>query len=201
MRQFICIAYTFIISLSYAQFDNCVLRKNEAEIKVYTCKSDNDRFKSLKAEFIVKNTTLEQLESFLRNVANYTTWQYNMTSAEILKRNDDGTMITRSEIDAPWPIDNRELIAQFSVKYISEKDHIQFTVKTFPADYPLTKGLVRVPFSHAQWDVKKVEHDLAVVYTMRIDPGGSVPAWLVNMAMAEGPYLSFLKLKQQLEKR
>jgi len=36
---------------------------------------------------------------------------------------------------------------------------------------------------------------------MRIDPGGSLPVWLVNMAMAEGPYLTFVNLKKQLEKK
>jgi len=100
MRLISCIALILIITPGYSQFDNCVLRKSEDEIKVYTCKSDNDRFKTLKAEFMVKNTTLEELENFLRNVANYPNWQYNMTSAEILKHHDDGTMLIRSEIDA-----------------------------------------------------------------------------------------------------
>ncbi|MBL7845209.1 MAG: hypothetical protein KF846_02610 [Cyclobacteriaceae bacterium] len=201
MRLISCIALILIITPGYSQFDNCVLRKSEDEIKVYTCKSDNDRFKTLKAEFMVKNTTLEELENFLRNVANYPNWQYNMTSAEILKHHDDGTMLIRSEIDAPWPVDNRELIAQFSIKRFTEKDHVQFTVKTISTDHPEIKGLVRVPFSHAQWEVKKVDNNINVLYTMRIDPGGSVPPWLVNIAMAEGPYISFINLKRQLEKK
>lgn len=202
MHYIIAILFIFIVQTGYTQFDHCTLKKDKDGIKVYTCKSEHDRFKTLKASFIIKQTTPEELESFLRNVSNYPSWQYNMASADILKSNTvDGTMIIRSEIDAPWPLENRELIAQFSVQRFQDAEQLQFTVKTIAYDYPSAKGLVRVPFSHAQWDIKKVNDSVEVVYTMRIDPGGVVPAWLVNMAMAEGPYTSFVNLKKQLEKK
>ncbi|MBX2963887.1 MAG: hypothetical protein KF687_15355 [Cyclobacteriaceae bacterium] len=178
------------------------LKNRRTTSTYYTCTSENERFKTLKAEFTISNSTIKELEKFMWNVSNYPDWQYNMTSATILRKDSEKeTMITRSEIDAPWPVENRELIAQFSVKNFSDAGHIQFTVKSIPSDHPLTKGLVRVPFSHAQWEVKKVDNNINVVYTMRIDPGGSVPPWLVNMAMAEGPYISFINLKKQLEKK
>ena len=40
--------------------------------------------------------------------------------------------------------------------------------------------------------------DLKVSYFLNVDPGGSIPAWLVNLAVAEGPYESFRNLKRQL---
>jgi hypothetical protein len=39
-----------------------------------------------------------------------------------------------------------------------------------------------------------------VIYTLDIDPGGSLPSWLVNFASIEGPYLSFLKMRALLLK-
>jgi hypothetical protein len=37
-------------------------------------------------------------------------------------------------------------------------------------------------------------------YTLYADPGGSVPAWLVNLFIADGPLESFQKLKEHIKK-
>jgi hypothetical protein len=39
-----------------------------------------------------------------------------------------------------------------------------------------------------------------VEYTLHLDAGGSVPAWLLNMFITQGPTESFIKLKAQLQK-
>ncbi len=65
----------------------------------------------------------------------------------------------------------------------------------------MNDALVRVPFSEARWEVAMVNNkDLSIQYFLRIDPGGSVPTWLVNMAMAEGPYVTFKNLRAKLMK-
>lgn len=185
---------------AFAQKEDCKLKKDANGIMVYACKSDEDKFKSLKANFTIENTSLDELVAFLKDVANYPKWQYNMVSAEILKRESDKNIITRSVIDVPWPVDNRELIVRYQIDRHREHDEVHITAKTLPYDYPKSKGLVRIPFSHAEWIVKKVGAGLKVNYTLRVDPGGSVPAWLVNMGIAEGPYHTFTNLKKQLEK-
>jgi hypothetical protein len=37
-----------------------------------------------------------------------------------------------------------------------------------------------------------------VEYTLFADPGGSVPAWLINLFITKGPMESFKKLKEHL---
>jgi hypothetical protein len=60
--------------------------------------------------------------------------------------------------------------------------------------------MVRIPFSEAKWRVTRLnQSSLKIDYTLRVDPGGYVPAWLANMAMAEGPFYSFSKLKEYLQ--
>lgn len=200
MRAFILSGlFIFILSSALSQPQDCALKKDSDNILVYTCKSENERFKSLKATFTISNTTIDELTAFLKKVDKYTAWQYNMTSSKILKHVSDNAMIVRTEIDAPWPVENRELIVEYSF-YLNQKDKLlKVVTKTVPIDYPTTDDVVRVPFSYAEWDVIAVDNTLLVTYTMKIDPGGSIPAWLVNMAMADGPHQSFIKLKNLLE--
>ena len=37
-----------------------------------------------------------------------------------------------------------------------------------------------------------------IIYTVRFDPGGSLPAWLVNMFVTKGPLQTFQKLKEHV---
>jgi len=187
-------------TLLMAQFTDCVLKKEKEDIKVYTCKSDTSKFRSLQAEFVIENTSIEELKAFMFTVSNYTDWQYDATEASMLKRMNENEMIYRVVIDAPWPVDNRELIVQFSTA-IHDADHANFYIKTISSEYPVSDDLIRIPFSQARWDITRINKSLHVTYHMNIDPGGYVPAFLINLAMAEGPYKSFRSLKQLIEEK
>jgi len=39
---------------------------------------------------------------------------------------------------------------------------------------------------------------ISIVYTFEADPGGNLPAWLVNSFADKAPYESFKKLSQRL---
>ncbi len=199
MRKVLTSLFVFISASVLAQTEDCELKKSTDNILVYTCKSENERLKSLKATFTLSNTTIEELVAFLKQVDRYTEWQYNMCSAKILKPLSEDSMIVRTEIDAPWPVDNRELIVEYSFHRNLKDKKLKVITRTGPFDYPSSDDVVRVPFSYAEWEVSSVNNILYITYTMRIDPGGSIPAWLINMAMADGPHESFVKLKKLLE--
>ena len=199
MKTLCTLLSLFVCGTLFSQTDDCVLKKNDDKILVYTCKANGARFKSLKATFTISSTTIDELVAFLRHVENFPKWQYNMTSAKVLKQISDSVVIVRSEIDAPWPAVNRELIVQYAFEENKKEKKLKVVTKTTPYDYPSRNDLVRVPFSHAEWMVTTVGNDLHVSYSMQIDPGGSLPAWVVNMAMAEGPHHTFVNLKKLLE--
>jgi hypothetical protein len=108
--------------------------------------------------------------------------------------------IYRTVIEAPWPVTDRDMVVHLRILQ-KEKELIITTDSEsgIVAEYP---ELVRVPFSHALWTVvSKSKNQFHVKYEMLIDPGGSVPAWLVNWTCANAPLQSFQKLKLLLEKK
>ncbi len=195
----------FLVLLNYlpgqSQTKNCDLKIDKDGIKVYTCRSDTSKFRSLITEFTLENITFEELQAFLWKVDNYVNWQYNMVDAILLKKVNEQSIIYRSEVDAPWPVQNREMIVQLSVNNNLGPDQLSFSMHTVSTDYPLSEDLTRVPYSQATWTVKRVKNKLFVTYQLNIDPGGYIPPMLVNLAMAEGPYESFHNLKNLLEKK
>ncbi len=186
-------------SFCFAQTDDCDLRRDSDGIKVYVCKSANEKFKTLRAEFTLENTSMDQLLEFLFNVKDYPNWQYNMISAKKLDRISDTEMNYQSDVDAPWPVDDRELIVNFKVNRDAGANQINIVMHNILSDIPMKSGFMRVPFFFATYQISGINKtSLKIVYNLNIDPGGSVPPWLVNMAMAEGPYLSFKNLKKRM---
>jgi hypothetical protein len=201
MSRSILILSSLLIAVNcIAQSTNCDLKKDKDSIKVYTCKSDTSKFRSLRAEFVIENVSLEELKTFMFTVSDYLKWQYDAIEASILKQINTNEMIYRVVIDAPWPVDNREMIVHFST-VLHDADHANFYINTVPSDFPKNEDLVRIPYSQARWDIVRVNQSLHVTYSMNIDPGGYVPPFLINMAMADGPYKSFKSLKSLLEKK
>ncbi len=186
-------------SFCFAQMDDCDLKKNNDGIKVYVCKSTNEKFKTLRAEVMLENTSINQFLEFIFDFEDYPNWQYNMISAKQLERINDTEMNYQSEVDAPWPVDDRELIMKLKVNRDAAPDQISIVIHTIATDLPLREGFIRVPYFFSTYHIQVVNDiSLKIVYNLKIDPGGSVPPWLVNIAMAEGPYASFKNLKRKV---
>jgi hypothetical protein len=207
LTSYICSSRTsmlFSAILSIAQSasaqSDCQLKRQKEDLKVYTCSSSESKLKVLRAEFIIKNTSFDNLLEFLRDINNCVTWQYNTIEAGTLQRRG-GAVIYRTVIEAPWPVSNREMILELTSAFDSAKQELTIVSRSIDYEFPETDGMVRVPFAFGKWQVVSMQGSLKVVYTLRIDPGGSVPVWLINLSMAEGPYNSFSKLKEELTQK
>jgi hypothetical protein len=197
------VLFTAILSIANfaAAQNDCQLKKQKQDLKVYTCSSPESKLKVLKAEMVIEDTSFKELLAFVRDINNCVTWQYNTIEAAALETRDNAT-IYRTVIEAPWPASNREMILELTSSFDSAKNELTIVSRSIDYEYPESDDLVRVPFALGKWQVAAIEkNSLRVLYTLRIDPGGSVPAWLINMAMAEGPYTSFSNLKEELRER
>jgi hypothetical protein len=177
---------------------DCTLKKNKDGIAVYTCNEADSHLKSIRAELTLHDTSPATLINALADVDNFTQWQYKMSEAAVLEHISDREMIYRTVVDAPWPVDNRELIVQMTIDHDPAKGQVFIHVRTVPFNHPATKGLVRVPFSEAKWNITQHDNDLKIIYTLKVDPGGSLPPWIINLGVAEGPFHSFANLRKKV---
>jgi hypothetical protein len=178
---------------------NWELKKNENGIAVYTRKAATGNLKELRVVCEL-NATKAQLISTLQDIGNYNDWVYSNKKSEILKSLNPYKIIYYTESRLPWPIKDRDLIVQLDID--SGPEILEIQAKSLPEYLPQNKKFVRVPYSLAKWKVTQAaENKLKVDYTFSVDPGGSIPAWLVNATMAIGPYNSFAKLREVLKEK
>jgi hypothetical protein len=87
-----------------------------------------------------------------------------------------------------------------SILQNTENKIMTVEAKNIDGYLPANNKIVRVKYSRVNWTVTPINNkQFKVDYRIQIDPGGSVPAWLVNLSISKGPFESFMKLKDEIK--
>lgn len=200
MYKFLIIAFLLGWYLPANAQQNWQLNTETAGMKIYSAVVPNSKVKAIKVECDY-NATLSQLITVLLDVKTCTEWVYNTKSCTLLKQVSPSELYYYSEVNIPWPAQNRDFVAHLIVSQNPETKVVTVDGPAIPGMVPLKKGIVRIDHSTGKWTITPTgENKIHVVYTLQVDPGGNIPAWLVNMFAAEGPVQSFKKLRLQLQK-
>lgn len=126
---------------------------------------------------------------------------YNLKNSRILKQITSQEYWIHSETHLPWPMSNRDAVIHVRMRTDSLPYFFIRTGTGEPKFIPENSGLVRVPHYYAHWKVTMPSaQTLHIDYIVEADPGGSIPAWLSNVFVDKGPYETFKKLKDLLQK-
>ncbi len=178
--------------------EDWTLQKDKNGIKVFTRKVENLKFHELKVECEFHGR-LSQLAAVLLDVNNHTRWVYQAVKTELLEASGTN-LFFYTELECPWPFDNRDLVAHMSISQNQENKVMTVNAENVDGYLPVNEDIVRVKFSRVRWIVTpSTENHLKVDYRIQMDPGGSLPAWLLNLFISKGPFESFSKLKEEIE--
>jgi hypothetical protein len=176
------------------------LKSSKEGMSVYTKTFPDSKFKAIKVELSV-DATLSQLVAVLLDVNTGADWVYATKSSVLLKRISPSEVIYYSEVKLPWPILNRDFIAQLKAVQDPATRVVTIYGPVVPDYIPVKKDIVRVRKSEGKWVITPLgKGHIKVEYTIRLDPGGDLPAWLFNLFVTKGPAESFENLKLQLKK-
>jgi hypothetical protein len=183
----------------FTQQKDCQLRKSAEGIAVYTCKTEDSKINSIQSNFTV-SATIDELSKALIDLDDFPKWQYKTTKTELLKQISKDEFVYRAELETPWPVSNRDLILHVKLSTDANRGEYHFSALGKPDFIPPREGFVRIPLSEAHWYITVVDQTtLKINHTILIDPGGSIPAWLMNLSLAEGPFQTFKNLREYLD--
>lgn len=173
-------------SIFFAQDANRWILKNEKEgVKVYYRKTSD--IYELKLVTSLK-VSLSGLTSLLSEVDNYTKWGYKVMEARELKKVSDWELYYYSRLDFPWPLDDRDIVVHSKMQQDPVTHRITATSIAEHGLVPEQKGVVRMYNAHTSWTIVPGSGGWTYVeYYIYSDPGGTLPDWLVNMALDVGP--------------
>jgi hypothetical protein len=75
-------------------------------------------------------------------------------------------------------------------------------VNGIPDYIPHIKGIVRMEKADGFWLLNSLDgKKINITYQMHVEPGGIIPAWLVNPFIKNVPYSTFEELRKIVEKK
>ena len=196
---FLSLILVFSINRVSAQND-WQLKTDKEGIKVYTSLVPDSKIKAIKvdAEF---NATPAQMVSLLMDVKTSTEWVYHLKSAVLIKQISPSELYYYSEVSLPWPAADRDFVAHLTVTQNPDTKVITVEGPAVSGLVPLKQGIVRISDSKGKWVITPSgDNRIKVEYSIHVDPGGSLPSWLVNMFATEGPLKIFKNIRSQLQK-
>ncbi|GGH19097.1 START domain-containing protein [Mucilaginibacter phyllosphaerae] len=189
-----------ILSFTASAQYNWVLKSNKEGIKIYTSEVANSKFKALRIECNYAST-LTQMVATLLDLKIRPEWIYHTKSIRLVKQVSPSELFYYSEISLPWPAQNRDFIAHLVTSQDPETKVVTMDGPVAPTMVPEKDGIVRIRHSLSKWLIYPVnKKEVKVEYTIQLDPGGAIPAWLSNMFATDGPTQSFKALGAQLKK-
>lgn len=193
---FIVVFTFFGAEITKAQQSGWKLAKEDDGVAVYTRDMDDD-LREFKAVTTV-NEDMAAVQRLLEDASNYCKWQDNCQKSEVIERVDHNTIVGRYTSETPWPFNDRDVVLKMT-KQPKSNGKVVYLIENAPEAYPKQKDFERIPRAGGKWELKSMgDEQCEVSYQFYADPGGNVPNWLVKMFIVQGPYNSFVKMKELL---
>jgi hypothetical protein len=175
------------------------LKKDTEGIKIFTSKTSNSKFNLLKVE-CVADAKLTDLAALLLDVPDHVKWVYSTKACYQLKKVSDLEIYYYTQVHSPWPVKDRDLPVHLLITQDAGTKVMTIEADCVPNYFQAKEDIVRVPLSKAVWKVTPIGNNkIRINYQLKVDIGGSVPAWLFNMFITKGPYESFKALKERVQ--
>ncbi len=174
------------------------LKKQKDGIAVYTAKLEDSKFKSIRVvcEF---QGSLSQLVSILMQPNLQPEWVIATKQANLLKQLSSSRIYYYAEAVLPWPMSNRDMVIDLSMSQHPISKLLTIHANTIDNILPVKEGKQRVPISQATWLVQPLpDNKISIDYQIKIDPGGGIPPWMVNLFITKAPFESFKNLSKLL---
>lgn len=202
-KNFIYIILTVaILQLNfYSKTDeNWKLVKNKDGIKAYTRETEGSDVRQVKVKTNIKST-LSAIVSIIKDVNSHKNWIYSCKKAKIIKQVNNTEHYYYNETEAPWSVSNRDIVTHAVIKQNKKTKVVIITSIGIPEYINEIKGVVRIKKLNAQWKfIPKENGTIDLFFVVLIDLGGGLPAWIVNLAVADGPFKTILNMKKEVQK-
>jgi hypothetical protein len=174
------------------------LKKEKDGIAVYTAEVEDSKFKSVRVVCSF-HANLSQLVAVLMQPNLQPKWVIATKQASLIKQLSTARIYYYAEAALPWPLNNRDMVIDLQMSQDPVTKLLTIHANTIDHILPAKEGKQRVPLSQATWLVQPIaDNRISIDYQIKIDPGGGIPPWMVNLFITKAPLESFKNLSKML---
>lgn len=183
--------------------DQWRLTSDRKDIKVYMRHTDGSRLKTFRG---VLRLPLEDEFAMVALLNDYDTiprWLHFVDGAEEIERDGPLNRVLRFTTRLPWPLRNREAVLEAFVveRMDDDEESVMVYMENRPDRIPDNPDYIRFPEMEALFGAVRQEgNEVEVIYQVVLDPGGYIPAWLINVLMRDAPYYTLDRLRRIIQR-
>jgi hypothetical protein len=197
---FIMLVVVSAFFVDHAHAQDWVLKKNKGGVKVYVRDQAGTNIKELKFSTTIE-ASLTTIAAVLTDVKGYDEWSYGASNSRVVKRISDTEVHYYTEVDFPWPFDNRDVILHS--KFWQDKKTLALHSYSSSSHWmeKESDGIIRIKKCEISWVFTPIGNGkVQVDYFLNSDPAGNIPAWMINLAADQGPLNTMALFKEMLKK-
>jgi hypothetical protein len=193
------ITLLFVFAAAMAQED-WKLKTDKDGIRTYSKKLNDSKINAVKVESVFP-ASLAQFVAVIADVRSYDKWIYNSKSTSLIKQVSPAELYYYSEVGFPWPATNRDFVSHVVIRQDPRTKVVNVDASNVTGFIPVKPNIVRITRSTAKWTITPVAgNQIRVEYILQVDPGGDLPAWLINPFASKGIVETFKNLRAQLKR-
>jgi hypothetical protein len=200
MKKQITLSMLLILTsmTTFSQESTWKFVKETNGVKVYFRTIANSNLNEVKIQTTF-NSNLSTIVEALRDVNAYREWVYKAAYSYTVKEFSANEMEYYNKFNFPFPLDDRDVVIHSKILQ-NPQNKVVTSVSYAKLDIvPENKNVVRIKDFHSKWTFIAKNNLVYGEYIFKSNPGGNIPAWLINLSLDEGPIKTIQNFKQQLQ--
>lgn len=166
------------------------------EIVIYTRNVETSSIQEFLAKTEMKGS-ISKFREIMSDVDNYKNWMPDVNSVEIIEQKSANDFSYHMKLKVPFPFAKRDIIQQL-IFTGSDKELIIDLVNQ-PDAIEVSDDFVRMPHGDGRWTIHQISEDkISINFQYLTDPGGGIPAWLVNSFIVKNPHKTLLNIRKMM---
>ena len=176
--------------------------KHKDGVKVWQKKIEGSPYVAFRGQIVI-GASIKKVMAVLNDQDRKTEWMKQCVANYVIEYKKLGKLIIYNRTGSNFPlVADRDVVVETNLTFNRESGTIDITAK--PTNHPQGKpveGVVRMKNLQLHWGLKYIDATKTqVTYEVQTDPGGWIPAWVVNL-VAEGiPFHTLKGLELQTKK-
>ena len=193
--------FFFVMSFSsaFGEENGWKLKKDKDGIKVYTREKADTHiymYKVVTQISVKPEVVYRQVVDFKENLQ----YMELVDSLRFLDHQKDRHYRNYMHFNMPWPVKNREMVMELQVT--RDRQTIYLESNDLPEHLTGQEGTIRIEDFQEKWTISEGNNpnESLITVTGWVDPGGSLPVWVVNLFSVSTPFRFISGILQEVRK-
>lgn len=173
------------------------LQRDKKDIKVWTKDYPDSKFKQFKATTRME-ASLENVVAVFLDIENMGAWYDRVEKVTLVEKISDMEGTYKIDFGLPWPVKDRISAVRAILTHDPVTNVVTVSTKYEEGIIEESEGLV-VTDMHSEWVLTPVgDNTVDIFHQGYMHPAGSLPAWIANSGVKDGPVNTLSALRDIL---